>query len=244
MIIKILGCGSSTGTPVINGDWGKCDKNNIKNYRTRSSIILMKKDKNILIDAGPDLRYQCIKNNIKKIDEVLITHAHNDHFLGLADLPKYSQPIPVYCHIEYKKTILNVFEYSIKKKFMEINTFDKIINTNFQKNIIVIKQNHGSCFSYGFRIGNFAYCTDILKFEENEIQKLSRVKLLIIGCIDYVDHKSHAGYKKVCEWIKFINPTKTILTHMNNQMNYKELNGNIKMAYDTMTIDASCFMEC
>ena len=38
----ILGSGNSTGVPTIDGSWGKCKKNNKKNFRTRCSAIILR----------------------------------------------------------------------------------------------------------------------------------------------------------------------------------------------------------
>ena len=67
----ILGCGSSMGVPRADGNFGKCNPNNKKNYRTRCSALLKTANKNILIDTSPDLRQQLIKNKINNIDYVL-----------------------------------------------------------------------------------------------------------------------------------------------------------------------------
>ena len=72
--LNVLGCGSSFGVPLSHDIWGNCDKTNIKNYRTRPSILLNKAGKSILIDTSPDLRKQLIDNKIDNIDSVSYTH--------------------------------------------------------------------------------------------------------------------------------------------------------------------------
>ena len=93
----ILGCGSSMGVPRADGNFGKCDPKNPKNYRTRCSGILMTKDENILIDTSPDLRQQLLNNKITKIDKVLYSHMHADQTHGINDLRVF--------YIRNKKTI-------------------------------------------------------------------------------------------------------------------------------------------
>ena len=60
----ILGCGNSMGTPRIDGHWGKCDKKNKKNFRTRCSALITKGSNSILIDTSPDIKYQLLSNKI------------------------------------------------------------------------------------------------------------------------------------------------------------------------------------
>ena len=66
----ILGCGNSMGVPRIDGFWGKCNKNNTKNIRTRCSAIILKGSNSILIDTSPDIKSQFVKNNLKNIKSV------------------------------------------------------------------------------------------------------------------------------------------------------------------------------
>ena len=74
------------GVPRADGFWGSCDKNNKKNYRTRSSALISRGNNNILIDTSPDLRFQLLKNKIKNISSVLYTHLHADQTHGINDL--------------------------------------------------------------------------------------------------------------------------------------------------------------
>ena len=96
----ILGCGSSVGVPRIDGQWGRCDKNNKKNKRTRCSAIIIKGSNSILIDTSPDLRTQLLSNKIKDISSVILTHEHADQTNGLFELRpffwKYKKRINVY----------------------------------------------------------------------------------------------------------------------------------------------------
>lgn len=252
MIIKILGSGSSCGVPSASGWFGQCTDLDSRNYRTRSSIFIedIEKNKNLLIDAGPDLRIQCLRNNIKRIDEVFITHTHADHCLGCDELRSFyfthKQQIKMYCHTKFKERLLNIFPYCISTESISsviyLQTFDSDkISINFYSDIICIKQIHGTDISYGIRIGNFAYCVDVLKFEEKEFTKLYGVKLLIIGCVDYNDHTAHAGYKTVMQWIDKLKPERTILTHLSPNIPYK-YHTNVEIAYDTMIIDAHRFL--
>ena len=116
----ILGCGSSLGVPRADGNWGKCDPKEKKNYRTRCSALIKSKVKNILIDTSPDLRHQLIKNNITNIDLVIYSHKHGDQVHGINDLRLFSLKndkqkqsfieglvLGSYQFLEYRKTEIN-----------------------------------------------------------------------------------------------------------------------------------------
>ncbi len=84
--IIILGSGSSMGVPRIDGYWGRVDKKNLKNNRTRCSIYIKHNNLNILIDTSPDIRAQLLKNKIKKINNIIYTHDHADQTHGINEL--------------------------------------------------------------------------------------------------------------------------------------------------------------
>ena len=82
----ILGCGSSMGVPRPDGNWGKCDPKEVKNYRTRCSAAILTKNTTTLIDTSPDLRAQLLKTRIKNVNRVIYSHAHADQTHGINDL--------------------------------------------------------------------------------------------------------------------------------------------------------------
>lgn len=100
----ILGTGTSLGVPVIGCKCEVCTSTNSKDKRLRTSIFLKLDNTNIIIDAGPDFRQQVLRENITKIDAVLITHEHRDHIGGLDDLRPFSyllnSAIPIYAEKE------------------------------------------------------------------------------------------------------------------------------------------------
>jgi phosphoribosyl 1,2-cyclic phosphate phosphodiesterase len=86
MRVTVLGCGPSTGVPVIGGNWGRCDPGDRRNRRRRVSVLVEVGSVVILIDTSPDLREQLLDADAKWIDAVVLTHAHADHLHGIDDL--------------------------------------------------------------------------------------------------------------------------------------------------------------
>ena len=97
--ITLLGCGSSVGAPWITGDWRNLKKK-ARNIRTRCCAHIRHKDFSILIDTSPDIKNQCIQNNVRTLDAVLYTHAHADQSSGIFELRpffwKNKKEIPIY----------------------------------------------------------------------------------------------------------------------------------------------------
>lgn len=91
MKITFLGTGTSHGVPVIACDCAVCKSTDPRDKRLRSSVYIQTEDKkHILIDIGPDFRTQALRENIREIDTVLLTHSHADHLFGIDDLRNFS----------------------------------------------------------------------------------------------------------------------------------------------------------
>lgn len=132
MKLQFLGTGTSHGVPVIACDCPVCKSTDFHDKRFRSSVYITADDgKCILIDVGPDFRMQALNFNIRKIDAVLLTHAHADHLHGIDDLRIFScevsnnsdnkndkynaPPIPIYTNSETAKDISFRFDYLFKE---------------------------------------------------------------------------------------------------------------------------------
>ncbi|NTV65759.1 MAG: MBL fold metallo-hydrolase, partial [Oscillochloris sp.] len=86
MQLRFLGTGTSMGVPVIGCDCHVCTSSDPRNRRMRTSALLRTADETILIDAGPDFRFQALAADLRHIDAVLLTHSHFDHIAGIDDL--------------------------------------------------------------------------------------------------------------------------------------------------------------
>ena len=119
LTFTILGSGSSLGVPKIDGDFGNCNPNNKKNFRTRCSALLSAKNFNLLIDASPDIRQQFLQNKVKSLNCVFFTHQHADQTHGINDLRyfylKTKVQIPVFANKSTTNYLLKSFKYCFKK---------------------------------------------------------------------------------------------------------------------------------
>ena len=188
MKIRILGCGSSFGVPLIGNKFGKCDKNNLKNYRLRPSIIVYYKNKNILIDTSPDLRYQLLQANCQRINAVLYTHMHADHIHGINDLRSLSLiskiMIPAWGSKETMNYLEDNFSYIFKpSKLYEPIMYTNLISDNFKIDDIEVKSfqhNHGNIDCTTYRINNFAFVRSYFKTDDiGDRKKFRRTKNFI-----------------------------------------------------------------
>ena len=97
LTLTVLGCGSSSGTPVINCDCDTCLSNAPENQRSRCSAWLQSDDgASIVIDTGTDFRTQALRERIPHVDAVLYTHPHADHIGSMAYVVKHNNIGEIY----------------------------------------------------------------------------------------------------------------------------------------------------
>jgi phosphoribosyl 1,2-cyclic phosphate phosphodiesterase len=228
----ILGCGSSMGVPKVDGDWGKCNPNEKKNYRTRCSSLITTKNKNILIDTSPDLREQMIKNKIKIINTVLYSHPHADQTHGINDLRvfymKTKKKISVYADHTTAKYLKNNFSYC----FNNTSSYPSILNLKLIKKKIIIDGvlinsipvRHGKINSQCYIINKkCAYASDVDLIYDKDIKKFFKLDNLVIDCLQFKYHPTHYNLDDVLMLIKDLKPQRTILTNLHSDLDYNNL---------------------
>ena len=249
----ILGCGSSVGVPRIDGYWGKCDKLNSKNNRTRCSAIIIKGSNNVLIDTSPDIRVQLLKNKIKNINSVVLTHEHADQTNGLFELRpfywKNKKKINIYGNVRTINSLQKRHKYLFKK----INDYPPLIKSNIVKprfslgdksNKIFFKTTslkHGSTSSIAYIFEKTAYISDSNDLSIAKMHQFKKLNHLIIDCLKLEKHPSHFCLEEVLNIHYFLKPKKTILTNLHSDLDYgfliKKLPKNIVPAYDGFKIN-------
>jgi phosphoribosyl 1,2-cyclic phosphate phosphodiesterase len=262
MRITLLGTGGSAGLPQIGGadgtgDWGKCDAAEPRNRRSRASIVIEAPQGRLLVDTAPEIRLQLTENRIPRIDALLFTHPHADHIAGFDEIRILNRllgaPMPSYADAETWAELRQRFDYAFKpwqgpgffRPVLDTMTIapGEVVNI-LGLDIEIIAQDHGFIPSLGLRIGNFAYCTDVVRFEPDQFARLEGVETWIVDCFTRgPPHPTHVNLATVLDWSARLQPKRTILTHMGIDMDYGWLRENlpagVEPGYDGMVVEIS-----
>lgn len=221
-----LGTGTSQGVPVIGCDCPVCQSGDQRDKRLRSSLLLKIKDFNFVIDAGPDFRQQMLRENVKNLRAILLTHEHVDHIFGLDDIRSFNwlqkHPTDIYAEKRVQNSIKRIFDYVFAEykypgiPMMELHEVD---NKPFQTEgieFIPIRCYHHKLPVYGYRVGSLSYITDTNYIPDEELEKLKGSRILIINALRKEKHISHFNLQQALEVIAAIQPEKAYLTHVSH----------------------------
>lgn len=251
MKVTFLGTGTSQGIPIIGSTHPVCLSKNPKDKRLRVSVMVEWEGLNILIDCGPDFRMQMLANNFARLDAILFTHEHNDHVAGLDDIRPFffrQGNIPIYAH----ERVLNALKKRFDYIFVTENKYpgapgvnEHIVTDNdFEiegKHITPVSYLHNQLQVYGYRMGGFAYLTDIKSISETEAEKLKNLEVVVVSALRVEPHHSHFNLAEALEFIEKIKPNKTYLTHISHLLGFHDeveqsLPENVHLAYDNLKI--------
>lgn len=254
--IIFLGSGTSTGVPVISCSCDVCKSTNPKNKRTRSSIYVESPKTHLLIDAGPDLRQQALRENLTRVDAVLYTHGHADHTTGFDEIRAFcwrrEERLPLYGSPDTMEILTRMFPWGFDENYTgrgyvrakpmpledEIQFPDLTVNP--YEVIHASLQTHG--FFITFPSGKkIAYSSDIKGASEKTKAIMKKANILVIDGLRIEPHPSHFHLSEAIDFAQEIGASKTYLTHMSHEIDYDavsaELPEGILLAYDGLTLE-------
>ena len=251
MKLTFLGTGTSCGVPVIGCQCEVCRSTDIRDKRTRCSALVETDDTRLLIDCGPDFRQQILSQPFRKIDGILITHAHYDHMGGMDDIRPYCQfgAINVYADPAACRAMSEMLPYCFAENrypgvpaisLVEIHPHQPLHIGDFE--IMPIEVMHGKLPILGYRIGKLAYITDMKTIHDSELPYIEGIEVLVVNALRY--EKPHHAHQLVDDAIAFserIGAVRTLLIHschdigLHKKVN-RQLPAGFELAYDGQEI--------
>ncbi|GGA79415.1 MBL fold metallo-hydrolase [Edaphobacter acidisoli] len=257
--LTFLGSGTSMGVPTLGCDCAVCRSattpdGDPRNRRTRPSIRLAYNDRVVLIDTGPDFHAQAVRENIRRVDAVLYTHAHADHVMGFDDLRPLSfhapGKLPIYADDETASAIERIFSYTFRAENryptsarVEIHRIDStpgasidVFGATFRR----IPVTHGIQQITGYRFGSAAYLTDMSDLPEESLPLLEDLDVLILDALRRDPHFSHSHLEKSIGFVEKLKPRRAYFTHMSHDLDHAAteatLPAHIRLAYDGLQL--------
>jgi phosphoribosyl 1,2-cyclic phosphate phosphodiesterase len=255
MKITLLGTGTSQGIPVPLCNCAVCNSTDSRDKRLRCSALVETNGLSLLIDTSIDFRQQMLRSKISRIDAVLLTHHQFDHLFGLDDIRSFcaaqQELIPLYTCPQSENEVLARFGYAFGKldnlkwglPALSMNVVEDAFSIHRNGNrveVIPIEVGHGKIAIFGWRIGNFAYLTDCKTIPEQSFERLARLDALVIDCLRYTPHPTHACLSETLSFIERIKPKRAVLIHMSHEILHRDLESqlpeHIRVGSDLMEI--------
>ena len=253
MKITFLGTGTSQGIPLISCPCPVCNSANPKDNRLRCAVWIETPEVSIVIDSGPDFRYQMLRAKVNKLDAIVFTHGHKDHVAGLDDIRAYNffeqKPIQIYATEETQDTLRREFSYIFANldypgiPQIVLNTI--VPDAPFSINgleIIPIKLLHYTMEVLGYRIGGFTYITDANYIAPEELAKANGSKALVLNALRHEPHISHYTLSEAIEVAGIVKADETYFTHISHQLGLHDaveatLPAGMQLAYDGLVLE-------
>ncbi len=229
-----------------------CRSADSRDKRLRASVIVEYEGLKILVDAGPDFRYQMLREGIVNVDAILLTHNHKDHTGGLDDIRAFNylekKPTRIYCEKYVEDSLRMEYSYAFaENKYPGAPDWnvhiidDKPFRIN-DVEIVPIRGRHFKLPVLGYRFGDIAYCTDMNHIPDEEFCKLEGLEHFVINCVRRGRHISHFSLEGALETASRVGASHTWLTHLSHQLpTYEELAAELPdgvlPAYDGLVIE-------
>ncbi len=251
MKLTFLGTGTSCGVPTIGCDCRVCRSENPKDKRLRCSALVETEQTCLLIDCGPDFRQQMMPQPFRRIDGILITHAHYDHMGGMDDVRPYCQfgEINVYADPIARKGLLEMLPYCFVENrypgvpaigLHEIHKHEPFTIGDIE--IMPIEVMHGKLPILGYRMGPLTYITDMKTIDDGELQYIKGTEVLVVNALRQQPHHSHQTVDDAVGFARRVGAKRTLLIHSSHHIGlHDEVNASlppdIQLAYDGQVVE-------
>ncbi len=238
LTVTILGSGTSHGVPMIACDCRVCRSSDPRDRRMRPSIAISFGEATVLVDTSPELRLQCLANDIRRVDAVLMTHYHVDHVAGLDDLRRFNSlqqgQIPCFGQPETLERLRAMFPYVFDPVGTHPSDVPRLglhaVDGPFSllgRMVTPLPLLHGSMPVLGYRIGDFAYCTDVSEIPRATWPLLRGLDVLVLDALRRRPHPTHFNLEQAVDHARRIGARQTYFTHIAHELGHADTNAEL-----------------
>jgi phosphoribosyl 1,2-cyclic phosphate phosphodiesterase len=255
LTITFLGTGTSVGVPMVGCDCAVCHSDDPRDRRFRSSILITTPEAQWVVDTGPDFRSQCLRAGIRRLDAVLLTHAHTDHVAGFDDLRRFTvgadQELEVYASASCLAAVRRMFEFAFNGENRYPGYFKPLprpFDGPFRiggTEITPLPVDHGKVETHGFlfcRGGRklVAYLPDLKSAHPETLVAIADVEALVVDALRFTPHPTHLNFEEALALAREVGARRTWFTHFQCQVGHAEaeekLPPDVRLAYDGLVL--------
>ncbi len=250
-----LGTGTSVGVPVIGCKCAVCTSADPRNRRLRSSALVRVGGHAVLVDSGPDLRAQALREGLREIDAVIYTHAHLDHVAGFDELRAFcwrrDDPLPMHATPETMETLQRMFGWAFSSENVYqgyVKPGVRLIDGPFHYGnlkITPLPVDHAAVETIGFRFDHpgarsLAYLPDVKRIPNDTLWHIREVDVLVIDALRPQPHPTHFSIGEALEAIREVQPREAWLTHLGHENDHAtleaQLPAGVRVAWDGLRV--------
>jgi len=254
--MTLLGTGTSVGVPVIGCSCPVCVSADPRNNRLRASALVRAGGVAVLVDSGPDLRQQALREGFRELDAVVYSHAHLDHVAGFDELRAFcwrkDGPLPLHATRQCMATLKTMFGWAFSADNASkgyVKPAARLIDGPFgygELKITPLPVEHAAVETVGFLFEypgarGVAYLPDVKRIPDETMRLLRGVDVLVVDALRPEEHPTHFSLGDSLATIRQVATGEAWLTHLGHENDHATLEAGlppgVRVAWDGLRIE-------